>query len=236
MRIIFTLFIILCAHSIFAQSVTNVLATQDGDLAIINYNLSSEEAYSFHVSLYYSLDSGRTYSDKLLKVSGDVNGGVKPGNNKTISWELKEEAGELSSAIVFKVHAERLSSLPEPITAELGTISLDEVYQKNDSLYINFTFDPDFTDSLVFLSISEPPLIKNKNGKAYEPVYGWFASTRLNKNMLVKNARAQQNFTTRNLLVFKVDDNIDYLSNFYLKINRKGNWPSVYHFKDIYLR
>lgn len=58
---------------------------------VVHYDLSDTTAgRSYSVRLYSSLDG---YLNSLEKVSGDVGLEIKPGKNKTIVWEFRQEPG-----------------------------------------------------------------------------------------------------------------------------------------------
>jgi formylglycine-generating enzyme required for sulfatase activity len=86
-----------------AQTVTNVTAEQQGNALSIHYNLASNDPCE--VSLFVSLDGGKTWTGPLLRVSGDVGEDINNGS-RTIRWLVLEEMEQLvGNNIQFKVVA-----------------------------------------------------------------------------------------------------------------------------------
>jgi uncharacterized protein (TIGR02145 family) len=87
--------------SIKSQTITNVVAKQDGDNVVITYNLQCEG--NTDITLSVSEDGGSTFKGPLKSVSGDIGVSVKPGN-KTIIWNaLKDQEMIFGDNIVFRV-------------------------------------------------------------------------------------------------------------------------------------
>ena len=102
-RIGLILFCAVCAFSVrvFAQTVTNVTATQVNKTIHVSYDLDQQA----EISLFLSTDGGQTYSE-LHEVSGDVGEQISPGH-RTIVWDVLAEKDKLvGENIVFKVKAE----------------------------------------------------------------------------------------------------------------------------------
>lgn len=106
-RILYVLFFLGFQMVSYAQ-VSNVLFYYDGNTAIINYSLKKKA----DVSLYVSVDGGKTYKIKLKEVSGDVGENISSGNDKRIVWNILEEYpyGISSDYVCFKVEAINKSS------------------------------------------------------------------------------------------------------------------------------
>jgi formylglycine-generating enzyme required for sulfatase activity len=84
-----------------AQSVSSVELSQVGKTMVIEYLLQAEAPQE--ILLYFSTDGGKTFSEPLQKVSGDVGKGVSSGQ-KRIVWNVLEEVPELvGDNIVFMV-------------------------------------------------------------------------------------------------------------------------------------
>jgi formylglycine-generating enzyme required for sulfatase activity len=102
-----------------AQSVSNVSATQQGQELVISYTLESESPCE--VSLYVSMDSGRSWQGPLAKCTGDVGKDIS-GGSRQIRWSVLEEREQLAgNGIQFKVVASgRKSFEPEMVFVEGG--------------------------------------------------------------------------------------------------------------------
>jgi len=99
--IILILFFSLLYFSTKSQTITNVVAKQDGDNVVITYNLQC--LGDADISLSVSEDGGSTFKGPLKSVSGDVGIGVKPGN-KIITWNtLKDQEMIVGDNIVFRI-------------------------------------------------------------------------------------------------------------------------------------
>lgn len=101
------------ANAIYSQSISNVQSTLDNNKIIISYNLENSE--SVFISVQVSEDGGKTFSDPLSKLIGDVGFDVKPGSNKKIVWDVLSERGMLmGNSIVFRVKASRHATFQDP--------------------------------------------------------------------------------------------------------------------------
>jgi len=88
-----------------AQVVSNVDFRSEGQYIVIFYSLSGDNNLTYFVEVFCSQDSGRTYGLALKAVTGDVGPGIKPGYNKTITWDVLSEKDALSGNIKFDVSA-----------------------------------------------------------------------------------------------------------------------------------
>ncbi|MDY6023074.1 MAG: hypothetical protein SPI75_10025, partial [Sodaliphilus sp.] len=71
----------------FGQTVSNVDAYQEGKNIIITYDIDK----AGHVSdVYCSTDGGRTWSEPLRQVTGDVNKLVPAGRHRIV-WDVLSE-------------------------------------------------------------------------------------------------------------------------------------------------
>ena len=93
----------------FSQRITNIRHHADGNKIIVTYNVTGLKFFQyFTVSLHLSTDNGKTYSDPLKGVSGDV--GEKKivnGAGNTIVWDIFKDVSSLSGDIVFDVRTEK---------------------------------------------------------------------------------------------------------------------------------
>ena len=109
MKRIFTWLILLLSiqYSLYAQSVDNVVVTQQDKNIVVAYDLLGlAEGQTANVSLYCSEDGGASWGSKLRYVIGDVGEGIKAGYGKRIVWQLLEERERLTGdRISFEVRA-----------------------------------------------------------------------------------------------------------------------------------
>jgi formylglycine-generating enzyme required for sulfatase activity len=102
-----------------AQSVSKVSAAQQGQELVISYTLNTETPCE--VTLYVSMDSGRSWQGPLTACTGDVGKDIS-GGSRQIRWSVLEEREQLvGSGIQFKVVASgRKSFEPEMVLVEGG--------------------------------------------------------------------------------------------------------------------
>lgn len=84
------------------QTISNVVATQEGNNAVITYNLECDG--SADIALYYSEDDGATFNGPITNVSGDIGYNITSGNGKRIVWDvLKGQDVFFGDKVVFRV-------------------------------------------------------------------------------------------------------------------------------------
>ncbi len=90
-----------------AQTVSNITASMDNVNGAVNltYNLSSKsKRIRYKVEVYCSEDKGKTFSDPLIGISGDVGYNIKPGLGKKINWAYFVDIPEFKGKnVVFKI-------------------------------------------------------------------------------------------------------------------------------------
>jgi sulfatase modifying factor 1 len=100
-RYLFIAIFLFAISKLSAQSVSSVELSQEGKTMVIEYLLQATTPQE--ILLYFSTDGGKTFSEPLQKVSGDVGKGVAAGK-KRIVWNVLEEVPELvGDNIVFMV-------------------------------------------------------------------------------------------------------------------------------------
>lgn len=124
MKIILLNVLVFCYQICLAQSISNVTDMQQGNNAVVSYDLNGNANSTYFVKLYYSTDGGQTFSKELAQVTGDIKSGVKPGAAKKITWMADKEVNFISGQVVFKVEAEPRKALPKPVSVGNGTIEL----------------------------------------------------------------------------------------------------------------
>ena len=100
--VFFLLLSVFTAVCSFGQTVSNVDAYQEGKNIIITYDTDKAGSVG---DVYCSTDGGRTWSEALRQVTGDVNKQVQAGNHRIV-WDVLSEREKLAGAnICFKVEA-----------------------------------------------------------------------------------------------------------------------------------
>jgi hypothetical protein len=92
---------ILSAGFCAAQSVTINKVEVAGDKIVVYYNLeNSNPASNFLLNLYESKDN---FNTPLAKVTCDVGSEVKPGANKKIEWNIRQEYGNYKGKLALEL-------------------------------------------------------------------------------------------------------------------------------------
>jgi formylglycine-generating enzyme required for sulfatase activity len=95
-----TLLLLFILSSVFAQSISNVQARQEGLEIIITYDMTGGLQPGDEIKVGYSTDGGRNYKS-ISGADGDVGKNVKPGTSREISFLVNDAlAGKNAS---FKV-------------------------------------------------------------------------------------------------------------------------------------
>lgn len=106
-KVLYILLLNLLPLSVFAQSATNVTATQVGKKIIVTYFLDKEA----DVELLYTTNYLNQYSFlHCYSVSGDVGKNVSPGT-RSITWDVTQDMDKLiGDGVYFKVVADESSN------------------------------------------------------------------------------------------------------------------------------
>jgi hypothetical protein len=100
----------------FGQEVKNIQVTQEGTRVNVRYDLSGTNAL-FKVSLYCTVNDGKSWQGPLKSVSGDVGVYVESGSNKLIVWDIVSENVPTEGYMQFKVIADLVKLAIEKQTA-----------------------------------------------------------------------------------------------------------------------
>lgn len=85
-----TMGLLTCGIAAIAQkSVSDIRIQQQDSLLYVFYNLKNPS----DISLYFSLDDGKTFTGPLTNVTGDVGTDVANGTGKLIIWDIVKEIG-----------------------------------------------------------------------------------------------------------------------------------------------
>ena len=113
------LILLLFTTGLTAQNVTNADARQEGKKIIISYMLDK----AADISVYCSMDGGKTFGAALQQVTGKVGKNVSAGSN-TIVWDVLAETDKLQGEnIVFKVKATPSFTI-EMVLVQGGTFTM----------------------------------------------------------------------------------------------------------------
>jgi len=96
-----TLLLLFILSSVFAQSISNVQARQEGLDVIITYDMAGGMQPGDEIKVSYSTDGGRNYKS-ISNADGDVGKNIKPGTGREISFLVNDAlAGKNASFKVF---------------------------------------------------------------------------------------------------------------------------------------
>ena len=112
LSILLVLILLGLSLAVSSQDVKNFRAVQEGNQVKISYDLTGGRKM-YNISLFYTLDKGKTWLGPMLKISGDAGSAQSPGTNKLIIWDALSEKGPLDGMVQFKIETE---IMPEPVT------------------------------------------------------------------------------------------------------------------------
>ncbi len=101
MKQILLLFFCLAAFSVTAQSVAIKKIEVAGDDIVVHYDLDdSNPNNEYQLSLFASRDN---FASALTKVTGDIGSEVKPGTDKKVRWNAREELGNYKGRLSLEI-------------------------------------------------------------------------------------------------------------------------------------
>ena len=135
--VFFLLLSVFTAVCSFGQTVSNVDAYQEGKNIIITYETDKAGSVG---DVYCSTDGGRTWSEALRQVTGDVNKQVQSGNHRIV-WDVLSEREKLAGAnIRFKVEVNSGKFTVNGVSFEMvrvegGTFRMGATSEQEDDAY-----------------------------------------------------------------------------------------------------
>jgi hypothetical protein len=205
MRFYFTIICAISGLSSFGQSITNVASSQQGNNALITYDLNGNPGATYFVKLYYSTDGGQSFSNELLQVTGDVKSGVKTGIEKKIIWAADKEVNYLNGQVVFKVEAESRKISAKPVTIENTTVEIIKAVRNGDDLTVEFIFTQNTQDEVRVYTLLKKSQLTTQDGRQFDPVDGKLGSQRFNLYDGTNKVECPKGIPTRGTLTFKVE-------------------------------
>ena len=123
--------------SAFAQNVIIKKVELQGDKVIVHYELDdSNPNNEYQLQLYASKDN---FAAPLSKVKGDVGDEIKPGTDKKIEWNIREELGGYKGRISLEVRGKVFAAF-----VRLQNFDVAKKYKKGKSF--NLTWKPGNTN------------------------------------------------------------------------------------------
>jgi hypothetical protein len=106
-KLFLLVFLSMVALNVFSQQVSNIKVRQDGNLALIHYDLVDPgQQSSYFIDAFCSTDGGATFPIRLSSATGSIGSNIKAGNGKEISWDILKDINSLKSdETVFKIVA-----------------------------------------------------------------------------------------------------------------------------------
>ena len=116
---LFIIFSVSIASS-YAQRIQNIVAQNNGNEIIINYDISDIKYYqTLNLSLYVSKDDGKSWIGPLEHIEGDI-GKIETVGTKSIIWDVLKELQVMEENFIFDVRADVLNKkIPKRIFAEI---------------------------------------------------------------------------------------------------------------------
>lgn len=101
MRILYANLALFLFVSVFGQRVTIKKVELAGEKIVVFYDLDdSNSSNEYLLNLYSSADN---FVNPLTRVTGDVGSGIKPGVNKRMEWNIRQELGGYKGKIALEV-------------------------------------------------------------------------------------------------------------------------------------
>ena len=118
----------------YAQSVTNLRTELKNGSMTVTYDLvAPSEEYVFEVKLY---SSHNNYGVAVTRVTGDVGVNVRPGTNKKLVWNVRDELGVFQGSLQVELSATpKLVGPPVKLLAPTG----GQVVRRGKSLEVKWT-------------------------------------------------------------------------------------------------
>lgn len=117
---------LLAAVAAHAQKASIKRVELAGDRIIVHYDLEdSNPANEYQISLYSSQSN---FATALTKVRGDVGNEVKPGSNKKIEWNIREELGPFKGKLSLEIRGK----MYVPV-AKISNISEGDKFKRGKS-------------------------------------------------------------------------------------------------------
>lgn len=125
MRLLIVVFLGVGPIMVFGQTVSNVLATLEGEKIYVKYDLKGEPKLDYSIDIRYSVDS-KDYSKTPKLLTGEFGDNQKAGTGKVIVWDAKTELDDFDGLIRFKVAA----SITAPKTSLTKTNMIENEHFK----------------------------------------------------------------------------------------------------------
>ena len=127
------------ASGAFAQTVIVKKVELAGDIIIVHYELDDGNPNNeYQLNLFSSKDN---FASPLKKVKGDVGNEIKPGINKKIEWNIREEFGGYKGRLSLEVRGKIYSPF-----VKLQNFDVTKKYKKGKS--ISLTWKPGNTNPI----------------------------------------------------------------------------------------
>lgn len=119
--------ILFCLNS-FGQKITNVRVSQEGISVSLLYDLEGKKD-RYDVTLFYTLDDGKTWQGPLKNVTGDVAVQLA-GTNKKVIWDAEAEKGQIEGFIQFKLNAQSVNLKNQVADKPIAKLTYSPEYYK----------------------------------------------------------------------------------------------------------
>ncbi len=129
-KFIFIIFLIMTLFTVnsFGQEITNVKVSQDGTSVVVTYDLAGKKD-RYDVTLFYTLDDGKTWQGPLKNVTGDVAIQLA-GTNKKVIWNAATEKVPIEGFIQFKLNAQSVNLKNQVADKPIAKLTYSPEYYK----------------------------------------------------------------------------------------------------------
>jgi len=223
MKIILTLIITLTGLKSYSQTIANVTSSQQGNNAVISYDLNGLVGAFYYVKLFYSTDGGQNFSNELLQVTGDVKSGVKTGIAKKIIWAAEREVNYLNGQVIFKVEAESRRSTAKPVTVSNVTVEIVSAKRNGEDILIEFTVTQNTEDEVKEIALIKESKLNSQDGRQFEPVSGKFGTKTIGDSGAY-NVQCPKGIPTKGFLTFRAESSDLVIPAVTIKLSPQGSF------------
>lgn len=165
MKIALILVFVLAAINAQAQKASIKRVELAGEKIIVYYDLEdSNPANEYHISLYASQSN---FATALTSVKGDVGNEVKPGSDKKIEWNIREELGPYKGKLSLEIRGRMFVPV-----AKINSISEGDKFKRGKSH--SLTWKPGNNNPVTIELLKGDQAISSENNQPNNGSYSFF--------------------------------------------------------------
>lgn len=160
--------LLVAAWSAHAQTVSIKRVELAGEKIIVHYDLEdSNPANQYQIQLYASQNN---FATALTKVSGDVGDEVKPGSDKKIQWNIREELGPYKGRLSLEIRGRAFVPV-----ARINSVSAGEKLKRGKSHTL--TWKPGNNNNVTIQLLKGDQPVTTQNNQPNNGSYTFFLPT-----------------------------------------------------------